>query len=187
MGASGSKSRDLEARVARLEAENEQLRFTVKHGGQGYDYAPRPGATTLDGLLGRVNHIARIVADAEASRKFYVDVLGAKLLNRPYIPGAGFWLWLGNIQLHLIEAPHAAVAAEAQHADNVATGVANHLSFDTHDFDACVAALRAGQHPFQRIVLPANEVEVRAPRQPIYTHATPVLLPACDAAVCPTA
>ena len=40
----------------------------------------------LLGLLSQVNHITRVVRDADISLQFYQHVIGAKLINRPEVP-----------------------------------------------------------------------------------------------------
>ena len=60
-----------------------------------HDMATRP----QDCSFPQVNHIARICSDAEKSKQFYADLLGATILNRPNFPSPGYWLWLGNTQV----------------------------------------------------------------------------------------
>jgi glyoxylase I family protein len=50
-----------------------------------------------------IHHSSLLVADTQASLKFYCDILGLKQLERPHFPYAGAWLDLGLQQLHLIE------------------------------------------------------------------------------------
>jgi len=50
-----------------------------------------------------IHHSSLLVADTQASLKFYCDILGLKQLERPDFPYAGAWLDLGLQQLHLIE------------------------------------------------------------------------------------
>lgn len=50
-----------------------------------------------------IHHSSLLVADTQASLKFYCDILGLKQLDRPDFPYAGAWLDLGLQQLHLIE------------------------------------------------------------------------------------
>ena len=51
-----------------------------------------------------VHHVSLNVTDAEASRRFYVDVLGfTERDDRPDFPFAGSWLQVGEQQVHLLE------------------------------------------------------------------------------------
>ena len=51
----------------------------------------------------RLHHSSVIVADTEASLKFYCGVLGLKCLPRPDFPYYGAWLEVGEQQVHLLE------------------------------------------------------------------------------------
>ncbi len=53
-----------------------------------------------------IHHSSVLVADTQASLKFYCDILGLKQLERPNFPYAGAWLDLGLQQVHLIELPN---------------------------------------------------------------------------------
>jgi hypothetical protein len=62
----------MKAELEHLRAENARLTHENKRGGIGFPAAEdTSAATSLTGLLHRVNHIARIVLDAEKSRAFY--------------------------------------------------------------------------------------------------------------------
>jgi glyoxylase I family protein len=51
-----------------------------------------------------VHHVSLNVTDAEASRRFYVEVLGfIERDDRPDFPFAGSWLQVGDQQVHLLE------------------------------------------------------------------------------------
>lgn len=151
----------LECRIAALEAHGKSiqeelalLRKAAREGGLGFDEAVcenvhKPG---LQGMIIKVNHVSRIVSDAEKSRAFYEDLLGARRLNRPNFPSPGHWLWLGNVQLHLIQGANAAV--EASHAEGVATGNVNHISMEVYDFGAVEAKLKKIGYPYKKNRVP---------------------------------
>lgn len=50
-----------------------------------------------------IHHASLIVADTTTSLKFYCDVLGMPLTDRPDLGFPGAWLQLGSQQLHLLE------------------------------------------------------------------------------------
>lgn len=100
----------------------------------------------------KVNHISLVVSDAEKSRDFYMNGLGVKALNRPNFPNPGHWLWLGNVQLHLIQSPHA--ATEALHAPEASTGEVNHIAFEVSDFAAVEARLKELKWSFKKNRVP---------------------------------
>ena len=151
-----SEVESLKAEIEALKQQVEELSVFSVRGGKGYakeSESEREGV--IAGLVCKVNHFAIIVKDAERSKDFYVGVLGAKILNRPNFPAPGYWLWLGNIQWHLIEGKHAAV--EASHAKGVATGHVNHLSLEVHDFDAVEKKLKAANVKFTKNLVPEGD------------------------------
>lgn len=50
-----------------------------------------------------IHHTSLIVANTQASLKFYTGVLGLKQLPRPKLPYFGAWLAIGSQQVHLLE------------------------------------------------------------------------------------
>ncbi len=83
----------------------------------------------LDG----VHHVSINVRDAEASRRFYVDVLGlGERDDRPDFPFAGAWLQLGDQQIHLLE------VADFEPPKG------QHFAIGVPDLDAAIAHL--GEH-----------------------------------------
>lgn len=82
-----------------------------------------------------LNHVAVQTKRLDESRRFYVDVLGAKEITRPNFSFGGAWLYLSGIQIHLIE----------QGSPAGRTGVdtrGNHFSFAVTDVDAAEALLK---------------------------------------------
>ncbi len=61
------------------------------------------GDGAVQGIVAKIGHICRVVKDSEVSTKFYTSVIGCQPLNRPKFGSNGYWLWLGNTQLHLIQ------------------------------------------------------------------------------------
>lgn len=51
----------------------------------------------------QLNHVARPTKRLEESRRFYIDILGAREISRPAFSFRGAWLYLAGIQIHLIE------------------------------------------------------------------------------------
>eukprot|EP00550_Attheya_septentrionalis_P003108 CAMPEP_0198284110 /NCGR_PEP_ID=MMETSP1449-20131203/3616_1 /TAXON_ID=420275 /ORGANISM="Attheya septentrionalis, Strain CCMP2084" /LENGTH=387 /DNA_ID=CAMNT_0043981025 /DNA_START=18 /DNA_END=1181 /DNA_ORIENTATION=- len=150
--------KDANERIAELEAKVAELEEISRLGGAGFSgESAEMKEGSLMGFLRKVNHVSRICADAEKSKEFYSDLLGATVLNRPNFPSPGYWLWLGNVQLHLIQGENASV--EASHADGVATGNVNHISFETYDFDAVEAQCKAlGVSYTKNLVPEGNDV-----------------------------
>ena len=81
-----------------------------------------------------LDHVTLVVKDLEQSRKFYVDVLGMDLLERPGFHFAGSWFGAGTTQIHLI-----LENAESGPAglDSPASSRSHHFAFEVAD---CYAA-----------------------------------------------
>ena len=52
--------------------------------------------------LSAIHHVSINVDDVPAAKKFYVDVLGCDLLDRPDLGFPGAWLQVGTQQIHLM-------------------------------------------------------------------------------------
>lgn len=50
-----------------------------------------------------IHHCSVLVADTGKSVKFYRDILGLQLIERPDLPFPGAWLAAGDQQIHLLE------------------------------------------------------------------------------------
>mmetsp|Transcript_109629 Transcript_109629/g.244941 ORF Transcript_109629/g.244941 Transcript_109629/m.244941 type:complete len:468 (+) Transcript_109629:89-1492(+) len=144
-----------EGEIKALLDEVTLLRQQNKRGGYGWAQEDNDDKPGLQGLLVKVNHVSLVVSDAEASKKFYCDLLGATIMNRPNFPKPGYWLWLGNVQLHLIQSPNAAI--EASHAPGIATGDVNHISFEVHDFAAVEAKLKKIKASYKKNRVPEGD------------------------------
>ena len=150
--ASSSDARvaELESQLRDTKAALDEVKEAARRGGTGYPQTH--DGSGLHGLLVKVNHVTLIVADAERSKAFYHGLLGAKLLNRPNFPSPGYWMWLGNVQLHLIQGAHA--VTEAAHADDIPTGNVNHISFECFAFESVEQKLQLLGVPYTKVRVP---------------------------------
>src|SRR5690348_5040354 len=94
----------------------------------------------------RLDHGAILVADADRSRKFYVDGLGLAPVARPAnFDFPGFWVAVGDQHLHIIgeaEPGRARQAHTGYRDEELARGYATHLALEVDDLDACLTRLR---------------------------------------------
>ena len=82
-----------------------------------------------------MNHFTVLTADLDATRNFYIGILGLKEGPRPPLGFPGAWLYAGGQPvLHVI----AGRQMPAQPA-----GVLDHMAFSASDLPGVVAALRA--------------------------------------------
>jgi glyoxylase I family protein len=88
----------------------------------------------------RVDHVSFLVRDVELALRFYVDVLGCRLVARPDLGFAGAWLGTGDsIEIHLVTP---ADGVDAGRPPGAPTGMANHVAFAIADHEATLAELR---------------------------------------------
>lgn len=93
-----------------------------------------------------MDHVALIVADVEASRHFYCDILGMTEVPRPpsfKFPGA--WFKKGNAELHLVHIDGASQPPgdyPAQPTPERDIARARHHAFMVDDMDAVLARLK---------------------------------------------
>ncbi len=80
--------------------------------------------------LNGLNHISTRPSDLEATRDFYVDVLGLAVGDRPTLPFPGYWLYCGKqAVIHLI-GTHLGAQGEPP-----ATGRLDHIAFEGSGLD----------------------------------------------------
>jgi len=99
-----------------------------------------------------INHVTLVVRHADISAIFYEKIVGATYINRPHLSSNGHWMWLGNVQLHLIQYPEMRIFDDP----NAGTRV-NHISFDTSNVDAHEQRLIEAGIPYQRVSVPVGE------------------------------
>lgn len=97
------------------------------------DTLPRIQVKSLD-------HVTLVVRSLEASRRFYVDLLGMEEVPRPAFSFTGSWFQAGPTQIHLILDESATPTG----SDSTRT---HHFAFQVDDAAAAVARIEeAGVH-----------------------------------------
>jgi catechol 2,3-dioxygenase-like lactoylglutathione lyase family enzyme len=51
-------------------------------------------------VVSSFDHVTIICANLEATRRFYVEMLGMKEVSRPAFKFPGLWFQIGNVQIH---------------------------------------------------------------------------------------
>lgn len=85
-------------------------------------------------------HVALVVDDLDAARRFWIDTLGLPELPRPDLGVPGMWLGIGDRQLHFIE--HGTLPIGGPGFPHVA------LTVPAERWEATIAALQAVGAPF---------------------------------------
>lgn len=95
-------------------------------------------------------HINLRTADVEATRDFYVRILGFRAGDRPPFASVGYWLYLGNDPLvHLVQRPPDDTARSG-------SGAIDHIAFRGIDPDATRRLLRDASIPFRETRVPRD-------------------------------
>jgi glyoxylase I family protein len=90
-------------------------------------------------MLERIHHVAIIASDYAASKRFYTDVLGLRLIAEHFREERRSWkgdLALGDIQIELFSFPDAPPRVSRPEAQGL-----RHLAFLVGDLDAAVARI----------------------------------------------
>lgn len=94
--------------------------------------------------LKNLNHFLVLAEDLEATRDFYVEVLGLRVGERPPFAFPGYWIYLGEravVHLAKLEADAEQrdyLGARAQSAD---TGALDHIAFEATGLKEMIAQL----------------------------------------------
>lgn len=89
----------------------------------------------------RIDHVTLVVKDLEASRRFYVGVLGMELVPRPDFSFAGLWFQAANTQIHLILEHDESGPAGNHVPEKCSISRTHHFAFEVDDAFAAKARL----------------------------------------------
>ena len=97
-----------------------------------------------------LQHVNLRVGDLEASKDFYVHVVGLRVGPRPPVASTGYWLYLRDAPvIHLVQVP----GGEAGHAGS---GVVDHIAFRGVDFDETRARFQSSGILYHEAVIPRD-------------------------------
>tara|TARA_B100000029_G_scaffold107116_1_gene98009 strand:+ start:2166 stop:2597 length:432 start_codon:yes stop_codon:yes gene_type:complete len=88
-----------------------------------------------------IDHVTVVVADLEASRAFYVGVLGMQEVPRPPFSFDGLWFQSGPTQIHLILEYDGSGPAGNQVPEEFRGSRTHHFAFEVDDAHACAERL----------------------------------------------
>jgi catechol 2,3-dioxygenase-like lactoylglutathione lyase family enzyme len=100
-----------------------------------------------------LNHIARTTKNLEASRRFYIEVLGCQEISRPAFSFAGSWLYVAGLQFHLIED-----RAQPEGPGTINTRE-SHIAFRVADLNAMEQRLRDHGVPYRRGMIEDRKID----------------------------
>jgi catechol 2,3-dioxygenase-like lactoylglutathione lyase family enzyme len=89
------------------------------------------------------DHVTIICADLEATRRFYVELLGMTEVPRPAFGFPGLWFQAGNVQIHATqESAEAGKAGWADRGGSV-TSRGHHIAFAVDDVSEALKIVEA--------------------------------------------
>jgi catechol 2,3-dioxygenase-like lactoylglutathione lyase family enzyme len=100
------------------------------------------------------DHVTLICADLEATRRFYVDILGMTQVPRPAFKFPGLWFQMGNVQIHATqESPESGKAGWADQGGKIVSR-GHHIAFAVDDVSKAVEIV---EHHGVRIASPLQQ------------------------------
>jgi catechol 2,3-dioxygenase-like lactoylglutathione lyase family enzyme len=105
-------------------------------------------------MLRNLNHFLVLARDLEATRDFYVEVLGLRVGERPPFRFPGYWLYLGDqAVVHLAARDSYDNASHAEREDG-GTGSLDHVAFEASGRAEMAARLEERGLPFRQREVP---------------------------------
>jgi catechol 2,3-dioxygenase-like lactoylglutathione lyase family enzyme len=102
-------------------------------------------------------HVAILVSDLEASKRFYGGILGLEQKPRPNFDTPGAWYQLGGLELHLIlTARQSLPAGEKPETDY-------HLALAVEDHEVTKRELKDAGVPYKESSVPIKQIFIRDP------------------------
>jgi catechol 2,3-dioxygenase-like lactoylglutathione lyase family enzyme len=97
---------------------------------------PTVGVTAFD-------HVTITCADLEATRRFYVDMLGMTEVSRPASKFPGLWFQIGNVQIHATQESPATGKAGWGDRGGTIVSHGHHFAFAVDDIATALATVEA--------------------------------------------
>lgn len=91
----------------------------------------------------QIDHVTLVVRDLDASRRFYVDLLGMTVVPRPAFDFAGAWFQAGSTLIHLILESDRSGPAGVNEDGHTKSSRGHHLAFSVDDAAAAATELDA--------------------------------------------
>ena len=113
--------------------------------------------------LTKLEHYLVLCDNIDATRDFYVEVLGMQVGFRPPLGFPGHWVYIGDIPvIHIAEWPTytAHSKAKGKHVSTQAegTGPVDHIAFGAQDYDGVLERIRKHGVPVRENNNPGNIV-----------------------------
>lgn len=98
-----------------------------------------------------LEHVNIRTPDLDATKRFFIEVVGLTEGPRPNFSFPGAWLYCGGVPvIHLV--------GDVARPRREGSGSVDHVAFGATDFDGFVARLKANDVPFQVRDVPGGEI-----------------------------
>jgi catechol 2,3-dioxygenase-like lactoylglutathione lyase family enzyme len=113
--------------------------------------------------LTKLEHYLVLCDNIDATRDFYVEVLGMQVGFRPPLGFPGHWVYIGDIPvIHIAEWPtytaHAKAKGTHVSTQTEGTGPVDHIAFGAQDYDGVLERIRKHGVPVRENNNPGNIV-----------------------------
>ena len=88
------------------------------------------------------DHFTIVAADLEASRRFYVGLLGLEEVERPAFDFEGLWFGVGNMMMHLIKTNELSGPPGPRNDDTKKPSRGLHFAFQVSDASTAVDVIK---------------------------------------------
>ena len=93
------------------------------------------------------DHVTLIVTNVDASRKFYVELLGMSEVSRPEFDFPGAWFQIGNTMIHITLSDENSGLAGWGDREVKRPSRGHHLAYSTEDFDEALRLIQSNNVP----------------------------------------
>ena len=110
--------------------------------------------------LKSLDHILLLADDLEATREFYVDVIGLTVGDRPDFTFPGYWLYAGDRAcVHLAARRGDSAKGDGSFGSRGNTGSIDHVAFAVDDCDGARAELDSRGIPYKHQKVPGAPLQ----------------------------
>src|SRR5262245_3687033 len=138
------KAAALGIRAGRTGREAVELMLSAGKGSAASEPS-KPSAAKIQ--VKSLDHVTIVVKDLEQSRRFYVEILGMRLVPRPAFSFDGLWFQAGATQIHLILEFSKSGPAGNLLPEERRSSLTQHAAFAVEDAEAAAVHLRAAGVP----------------------------------------
>jgi len=110
--------------------------------------------------LNSFEHVLITTQDLEATKDFYVDIVGLSVGKRPDFEFPGYWLYLGGTPcVHLASHERGVRAATGRRSEDSGTGPIDHVAFNAEGINAARDRFDAAGIDYEHRLVPGAPLQ----------------------------